>query len=285
MSVSLPGPRRCRRAAAAGTRKCGAAAPGPVPAARRFVRPEQRGPRGLGAERGGRVGRGAERAGREEAAAKGVSAGAAGRLPPPLSRSLRGALPAPAPFCGLGRGGGAGGAAPRPAGIPHPGREAAGTRTASRHRSVSAPAALAVSRGRGFVAAAPGGGGSALFCVCPAEPPPLTAGASGRDPHHAHGPWPGRSRVAAPRRPGLSSRSFPRRCRDRNFLEGLAVFCRDEERRASPRDAVPAPGWPCGRECEALVAARGPGRAAGRPRAGAGSAGVTARVTNNKVAD
>lgn len=223
MSVSLPGPRRCRRAAAAGTRKCGAAAPGPAPTARRFVRPEPRGPRGWGAERGGRAGRGAERVGREGGVGGGVSAGAARRLPPPVSRSLRGALPAPAPFCGLGRGGGSRRSCPAAGRHPAPPaekRRALAGRTASRHPSVSAPAALAVSRGRGFVAAAPGGGGFALLCVRPAEPPPFAAGASGRDPHHAHGPWPGRepgsgataarSLVAVPPAP-LSGPKFPGR--------------------------------------------------------------------------
>lgn len=81
MSVSLPGPRRCRRAAAAGTRKWGAAAvPGPPitgPIASLCDR-----------RRGGRAAGGAERAGRRRRRRGGSWQGAAGRLLPhgvPLS--------------------------------------------------------------------------------------------------------------------------------------------------------------------------------------------------------
>lgn len=155
----------------------------------------------------------------------------------------------------------AGGAGPRPADTPcrrlRSGGHSRGARPPAIHPSVSPLAVLAVCRGRGFVAAAPGGEGSALFCVRRPSPLPSPRERVAGTPTTPTAPGWAWSRAAGPQRPGLSSQFPRRRCRDRNFLEGLAVFCRDEERRARPRDVVPVPGCPCGRECEALVGCTG----------------------------
>ncbi|XP_040451443.1 nuclear transcription factor Y subunit beta isoform X1 [Falco naumanni] len=262
MSVSLPGPRRCRRAAAAGTRKWGAAAPGPRHRPLASLCDRRRGgPHGRGSGAGGRGGGGG--AGGEAVA--GVLAGVAGRPPAPVSPSPLGAgredvlplpppPPAPAPFCGLGGGGrrGVGGgdgsaAAPRPcpprAGLRRPGRGQGGAPGRPLRSRRGTGGARGLLRGR------PG----ARRHPSAAIPRPVALGLpQGPSSRRRHG---GRGGRAALWRPRLAVRGR-RGLRALLFLTG---------QRRGPPSALPSP-----RERGARRAA---GRPAPRPRPGAGQRG------------